>query len=221
VPYAASGQTRMASSNIKVEGSGKVIRLQGTIIGTVLGVHLQGGGDSRSPGVDLHWINTIRQILSRDASLFASRYPNLQDALARLLTIDDQYMGGNSVAFGWTVAIENPGAELDKAIEALSSRPAPDASGLTANLDTSRSSTDTFILQMGAAITWRGFAMAETGYMALVPIVTKAGDKVVIFEGATVPYILRPNSLGERFLLVGDAKVQGIMYGEALGGRWR
>jgi len=59
------------------------------------------------------------------------------------------------------------------------------------------------------------FAVTEIGLMALVPSSTKIGDRVCIFSGATMPYILRPSVGGEgRYRLVGDTFVQGMMYGE-------
>jgi hypothetical protein len=119
----------ISPQKIKVKGSGTVIRLQSIVTDTIREVHLQENGDSASSLMDLCWVNTIWQVLSRYASLFASRYPNLKDALAHLLTINDQYTGESSIGFGWTVAVENPGAALEKAIEALTCRLAPNASG--------------------------------------------------------------------------------------------
>lgn len=40
----------------------------------------------------------------------------------------------------------------------------------------------------------------------------QAGDIVVIFKGAKLLYVLR--ATGNQYLLVGEAYVQGIMYGD-------
>ncbi|KAH7362189.1 heterokaryon incompatibility protein-domain-containing protein [Plectosphaerella cucumerina] len=60
------------------------------------------------------------------------------------------------------------------------------------------------------------FAITSNGFMALVPLVAKEGDEVCIFGGQEVPFLLRRQKGREGFLLVGDAYVHGIMYGEAL-----
>lgn len=52
--------------------------------------------------------------------------------------------------------------------------------------------------------------------MGLVSAAAETGDLVGIVFGATVPSILRPTGENDRFRLVGDAYVHGIMYGEAL-----
>ena len=52
--------------------------------------------------------------------------------------------------------------------------------------------------------------------MGLGPSRVETGDRVVIFDQAKVPHILRSRANGGPAKLVGDAYVHGIMYGEAL-----
>ncbi len=54
------------------------------------------------------------------------------------------------------------------------------------------------------------------GYYGIGPHETQAGDRLAIFLGAQVPYILRRNTGGNTFRLVGEAYVHGLMDGEAM-----
>ncbi|KAK5136795.1 hypothetical protein LTR08_002091 [Meristemomyces frigidus] len=56
---------------------------------------------------------------------------------------------------------------------------------------------------------------SSTGFLGLVPYGTREGDVVFVIRGADVPYVLR--SYGDAYELIGEAYVQGIMDGEALG----
>ena len=60
----------------------------------------------------------------------------------------------------------------------------------------------------------RSFGITRRGRTALLPRTTKAGDVVVLLQGAKIAYVLRPVHEG-RYQLVGEAYVHGIMYGEA------
>jgi hypothetical protein len=57
--------------------------------------------------------------------------------------------------------------------------------------------------------------LAVSGYVGLAPESVKQGDVLVIFRGAKFPYVLRRNGEGT-YILVGEAYVHGIMYGEYL-----
>jgi hypothetical protein len=81
--------------------------------------------------------------------------------------------------------------------------------------DTNVSATqeqDSYYTAMGRLRNRRPFISAR-GYIGLGPIELQAGDIVVIFMGAKLPYILRRYE-SSRYRLVGEAYVQGIMYGE-------
>nr|POE64905.1 heterokaryon incompatibility protein 6, or allele [Quercus suber] len=58
---------------------------------------------------------------------------------------------------------------------------------------------------------------SSTGYLGLAPHGSREGDVVFVVRGADVPFVLRPQSDGA-YELIGEAYVQGIMDGEALGG---
>ena len=61
----------------------------------------------------------------------------------------------------------------------------------------------------------RRLFVTEKGYMGLGARSIHTGDKVFVFPGATVPFVLRTSTEGY-YSLVGEAYVHGIMRGEAL-----
>jgi len=55
--------------------------------------------------------------------------------------------------------------------------------------------------------------LSRVGYVGMGPCYMRAGDKIAIFNGASVPFIVRP--VGEdRFRLMGECYCDGIMHGE-------
>ena len=60
----------------------------------------------------------------------------------------------------------------------------------------------------------RIFAKTNKGYHVLGPEVTRPGDIVCVLFGGKLPFCLRP--LGDRYLLVGECYVHGLMNGEAM-----
>ena len=64
----------------------------------------------------------------------------------------------------------------------------------------------------------RKFIVTEKGYLGVGPPECAPGDIACLFPGSTVPLMLRQAKCEEerRYLLVGDAYVHGVMYGEAL-----
>ncbi|KAF5022300.1 hypothetical protein F66182_5650 [Fusarium sp. NRRL 66182] len=71
----------------------------------------------------------------------------------------------------------------------------------------------------------RRFARTVRGYLCLVPLQAKIGDKVMIIAGCPTPLILRRTrpSSDSYFQLVGDTYVHGAMFGEHVAGQfsWR
>jgi hypothetical protein len=62
--------------------------------------------------------------------------------------------------------------------------------------------------------------LSRLGYVGMGPQYMQTGDVIAIFNGASVPFIIRP--VGEdRFRLMGECYCDGIMYGEFVkkGGR--
>ncbi|GAB1317842.1 hypothetical protein MFIFM68171_08052 [Madurella fahalii] len=57
------------------------------------------------------------------------------------------------------------------------------------------------------------FVMAG-GWLGFDPPSMKPGDVVVVFAGAGVPFVIRPDGCTGAFLLVGEAYVAGLMHGE-------
>jgi hypothetical protein len=66
--------------------------------------------------------------------------------------------------------------------------------------------------------TWQGRSLCVTdnGRVGLVSQSCQPGDCLCIFLGANMPFALRKVEGQESFILVGDAYVDGVMYGEAL-----
>jgi hypothetical protein len=69
----------------------------------------------------------------------------------------------------------------------------------------------------------RRFCTTERGLFGVVPFDCKPGDKVFVLRGGAVPLILRPvvsdsaaEDKGQRYRLIGDAYMQGVMYGDGL-----
>lgn len=61
------------------------------------------------------------------------------------------------------------------------------------------------------------FFTTDRGYAGLAPRGVQKGDKVVLFHGGAVPFLIRPNeSPGGTYKLVGECYVHGIMHGEGL-----
>jgi hypothetical protein len=70
-----------------------------------------------------------------------------------------------------------------------------------------------------AALKMRRFAITKKGYFALVPRGVQAGDEIVIFDRACVPFVTRRkmrDAEENKFELLGEAYVHGIMKGEVM-----
>lgn len=59
----------------------------------------------------------------------------------------------------------------------------------------------------------RRLAQTECGTMAVAPKSVELGDRIAIFEGVSVPFVLRED---DHYLVVGPCYVHGMMDGEAL-----
>lgn len=69
------------------------------------------------------------------------------------------------------------------------------------------------------ACSGRCFAITEAGRLCLVPPLSRAEDFVFIPFGAPTPFVIRKKTQSvvvDTYELVGDAYVQGLMYGEAI-----
>jgi hypothetical protein len=60
--------------------------------------------------------------------------------------------------------------------------------------------------------------LTTLGYVGLGPMFARAGDKVVVFQGAAIPFVVRPAG-DERYHLLGEAYCDGIMDGEIVNQR--
>jgi hypothetical protein len=64
------------------------------------------------------------------------------------------------------------------------------------------------------ALHTRRVILSDSGYVGLAPSHTTVGDRIVLLGGVT-PFIIRPDDDG-CYVLVGEAYVHGIMFGEAM-----
>lgn len=66
------------------------------------------------------------------------------------------------------------------------------------------------------------FFITKSGYIGIGPLSTRAGDRVWVFKGGNVPFVMRnfddDQGLCPKQCLIGDAYVHGIMDGEAMEG---
>lgn len=69
----------------------------------------------------------------------------------------------------------------------------------------------------------RRFGITERGLLGVVPSDCKPGDKVFVLRGGAVPLVLRPvgtdpaaDGRNQKYQLIGDAHIRGVMYGEGL-----
>ncbi|KAK2478908.1 hypothetical protein H9L39_08282 [Fusarium oxysporum f. sp. albedinis] len=75
------------------------------------------------------------------------------------------------------------------------------------------------IFTMGKSLTdvqWafdQRMATTSSGYLCLVPWPTRSGDRIALVQGGKAPYVLR--RAGEKWKILGDCYVHGIMSGEA------
>lgn len=72
----------------------------------------------------------------------------------------------------------------------------------------------TFIQRIKASVA-RTFVPTEKRYMGLVSGQVKVGDQIWLLKGSKVPIVLRKCENNETWIVIGDAYIHGIMYGEA------
>jgi hypothetical protein len=62
--------------------------------------------------------------------------------------------------------------------------------------------------------------MTKVGYVGLGPTFAEKGDKIVVFKGGAVPFVVRGTGDGDgRYWLLGEAYCDGVMDGEIVGVR--
>lgn len=135
-----------------------------------------------------------------------SAYRNNEDAFARVLLMDDMYTGRNAIMT--SSPITDPAMTYRSALAAWRERRGEDGGG------GKMTPVETYQVQARTAAIGRGFATTRAGYIGLIPPCARVGDFIVVVLGATVPYALRQTQAS--YILVGDAFIHGLMYGEAL-----
>jgi hypothetical protein len=67
---------------------------------------------------------------------------------------------------------------------------------------------------MGRTCNGRCPFVTTGGWLGFGPSAMEAGDVVVVFAGADLPFVIRPHGEGDEFVLIGEAYVHGLMVGE-------
>lgn len=65
-------------------------------------------------------------------------------------------------------------------------------------------------------LTWRRLMSTESGRLGLAPAGAMVGDRIAVFPGCDMPMVLRPQHVPDRWRLVGESYVHGIMDGEVV-----
>ena len=66
-----------------------------------------------------------------------------------------------------------------------------------------------------SCMTERCFFMTENGYMSIGPAASQVSDLAIVLLGGDFCFLLRPEDTGH-YELVGDAYIQGLMFGEMI-----
>lgn len=74
----------------------------------------------------------------------------------------------------------------------------------------------TFLDSMYHACRFRSFFVTEDARLALGPAETRLGDRVVIFQSARMPFVLRSTGDDGPYKVIGPAYVRGLMMGQVL-----
>lgn len=70
-----------------------------------------------------------------------------------------------------------------------------------------------FVLRIAQIASSLRLCKTETGFVGQVPHGTEATDKIAIFDGSSVPFVLRPEAYSGAYKLIGACYVHGIMDG--------
>lgn len=149
----------------------------------------------------------------------SSPYKDVANAFVRTLLVDDLYTGGNAISN--STRITDPIATHHAVMQSLLTDPESN-SRMQARLVGRMDEDTTFQMQMLSVCQNRRFAVTDKGYLALVPHCAQLGDRIALFLGAPVPFVLRPTAdiIQSRSIrkmqLVGDTYVHGIMDGEGM-----
>lgn len=199
----------LSSETMRVEGNSLVAK--GAIVQTVSIV----GGDRPIPGITKEDAPNLHRLINvfSYVQIFLDtdyEYPTGEDkntVVWKLLEADQAKNDMNITSF-WESSYSRdllcepelslPSSEGDPFVKAMDSRRREDPQGYR---------------NMCRAVVGRRCAFTDGGYIALVPDTTKKGDKVCLLKGLPVPVVVR--EVGEKYSLVGDAYIHGLMMGEA------
>nr|XP_036580247.1 het domain-containing protein [Colletotrichum truncatum]KAF6788079.1 het domain-containing protein [Colletotrichum truncatum] len=217
-PHRASGALR---SSLQVDGSSKTIYIKGVIVDTIA-AHSKSfqprefhvNGSEYSNVIEKIW----REVCEESDFDLASRYlPTARSAVFAYL----QTLSNACVAVAWQDNQPYESASKDMWL-AHGAAYLVRAAGKSCAI--SESLRD--LAKAGDAAKWaraangasrnRVFAKTKDGYYVLGPKTMEPGDIVCVLLGGKMPFCLRP--WGNKYLLLGECYVHGIMNGQAVDG---
>ncbi|KAL2158239.1 hypothetical protein VTH06DRAFT_4559 [Thermothelomyces fergusii] len=212
VPYSASGSAPPSARLVGDDTGAGGLSVRCVVVDAIATVEHVHSAPRVSPGGPPDFLvfhDRFRAAFDELVRQGRSIYRDNEEAFARLLLADDTYTGGNAILY--SSPIVDPAATYRSALAAF--RQGCGYRGTMAGQK--MNAVETYQMQASTTVLGRGFATTRTGYIGLVSPMAQIGDLVVVIMGATVPYVVRKAEGG--YLLVGDAFVHGLMYGEALG----
>ena len=121
--------------------------------------------------------------------------------------------GGRKKFWEWRREVLPPELDPNRLVLSKGNTVDGDWDGLSRHLDHIVTYGVTPLLQADGVYK-RALCVSEHGLMGIVPLAAEAGDLICVFFGSDTPFVLR--KAGDRFKLVGECYVFGIMNGEAM-----
>ncbi|KAF1996438.1 HET-domain-containing protein [Amniculicola lignicola CBS 123094] len=185
------------------------LRLEGKVIDTLKDV-----GTVWSVGIDDPFDYTAATALFNDISTYLSQSPRYapserQEGEWRILVGDIESHGMNIQR----AAADGP---MKKGVEVMKHFAEHYSKGTVADMEyikANRGVMSAVSGRMQSMYDARLFS-SETGWVGLCPMNGVPGDSIVLFLGARVPYLIRKVEGGEKWKLIGECHVYGIMDGE-------
>lgn len=205
------------------------LQIRGIFVGTIAAISpltLTGGTTERESGHDeaVREMENIRhalKIYNKHNSFSSSHKPSTSFAKALIADRELDIQAPPPASYGQTTKYSQDALEdLNGYMDFLTAK----ASGLYVSRPFTRVDKrhmSGWKYASATIFTWRGrcFFVTDSGKPGLASEACRPGDKVCIFFGAPTPFILRPVRNKDTFILISEAYLEGVMWGEALEGR--